>query len=155
MLFSGGVHVVLSSLWTKPAHAKSKILQICCQCLQKLKCCLSISSFPLFLLSTAERCPSSSVYDGYLLNVFFHATACLFISLNSHVCQSHLWTDGKGVPLQVHLHICSCPEQIPLCQSDGWDRLWPTSKGASMAPDWGEPEEPLWMTLHGHSQVKI
>lgn len=40
-------------------------------------------------------------------------------SLSSHVGQSHLRADGKGVPLQVHLHIGSGPEQIPLCQRDG------------------------------------
>lgn len=109
------------------------------------KMCLSFSLSRKRKLNAAcqqpgfPHCFSSVVHQDVLplnlFKIFIHVVADLFISLSSHVCQSHLRADGKGVPLQVHLHICSCPEQIPLCQSDGRDRLRPTSKGAPVAFD--------------------
>lgn len=76
-------------------------------------------------------------------------------SLSSHVSQSHLRADGKGVPVQVHLHISSCPEQIPLCQRDGWDWFRPARKRAPVAPHWGETKRTVRMNLYVDSQVRM
>lgn len=98
------------------------------------------------LLFPALNISISALYSSTSLLVCISPDSSLSISLgqsspSSHVGQSHLGADGEGVPVQVHLHIGGCPEQIPLRQRDGRDRLGAAGARAPVAAHRGEAGE--------------
>lgn len=114
---------------------------------RSLKSCAHACLCPQF--SSAFPAPNisiSALYSSISLLICISPHSSLPISLGqsslrSHVGQSHLGADGEGVPVQVHLHIGCGPEQIPLCQRDGRDRLGAAGARAPVAAHRGEAGE--------------